>query len=103
MTVDRDLPGVEIDDQLTCPDRGSAVGLGSAGDRLNACDQLALIEKISQYVTVTKSETFDPVIELRKAQEDQDRCVDTCVAQLLQQIVTTCIPRTQIQENDIVI
>ena len=50
-----------------------------------------------------KAETFDPVVELGEAQEDQDRCSDICVAQPPQHIVTIRIARTQIQQNDIVI
>jgi len=65
---------------------------------------ICVIKKVPQHITVTKAETFDPVVELGEAQEDQDRCPDMCVAaQPPQHIVTIRIARTQIQQNDIVI
>jgi len=102
--VDRDLSGVEIDDQLAGPHHRFTVALGAAGDCLNARDHLPVIKKVAEHITVTKAETFDPVVELGEAQEDQDRCPDMCVAaQPPQHIVTIRIARTQIQQNDIVI
>ena len=57
MILDGHLPGGEIDDELTYPDRRFAVtALGTAGgDRLNARDQLPGIERLGQEVIRAKA------------------------------------------------
>ena len=71
--ADFDSLGVEIDDQIAGIDDRLGVALGAANDRVDARDQLVLVERLGHVVVGAEAETFDLVLDAGEAGQDQDR------------------------------
>src|SRR5262249_5086716 len=87
LALDLDHARVEIDRELAGLDDRVGVALGAAHDRLDAGDQLALIERLGEIVVGTEAEPLDLVVQLGEAGQDQDRRVDARRTQPAQHLV----------------
>src|SRR3569832_1113261 len=76
LAADLDRLGVEIDDEIAGVDDRLGVALGAADDRVDARDQLVLVERLGHVVVGAEAEALDLVLNAGEAGEDQDRRLD---------------------------
>ena len=79
------------------------MALGAADDRVDARDQLVLVEGLGHVIVGAEAEATDLGVDVGVAGEDEDRCVDAREAQLLQHVVAVHVGQGQIQQDDVVI
>ena len=103
MTVNFDGPGIQIDRQTTGMNDGLCVPLGAADNRLNTRNQFALVEGFGEVIVSPGPKSFDLVVWLGKAGQDQDRCLHLCVAKTPQNLVSVNVRQHEIENDDVVI
>src|SRR5262245_11430288 len=103
LALDLDDAGVWGDRQLAGLDDRVGMALGAAHDRLDAGDQLALVERLGQVVVGPEAEALDFVVEFGKSRKNQDRRVDAGRAQPAQDLVTIDVWQHDIEKNDVVV
>jgi len=79
------------------------VTLGAAHDRVDARDQLVLVERLGHVVVGAEAETFDLVLDAGQAGEDQDRRLHFGDAQGAQDLEARHVGQVQVQQNDVVV
>src|SRR3546814_4112158 len=79
------------------------MALGAAHDRLDAGDQLALVEGLRQVVVGADAEALDLIVEAAEAGQNQDRGLDPRRPQAPQNLVAVHVGQPEIQDDDVVI
>jgi hypothetical protein len=95
--------GVEVDDEIAGLDHRLGVTLRAAHDRVDAGDQLILVEGFGHVVVGADAEALDLVLDAGEAGEDQNGCLDLRDAQLLEHVVTGHVRQVQVEKDDVVV
>ena len=95
--------GVEIDDEVAGLDHRLGMALGAAHDRVDAGDQLVLVERLGHVVVGAEAETLHLVLDAGEAGQDQDRRLDLGNAQRPQDLVAGHVRQVQVEEDDVVV
>ena len=103
LAADFDRLGVEIDDQVAGVDDRLGVALGAADDRVDARDQLVLVERLGHVVVGAEAEALDLVLDAGEAGEDQDRRLDLRDPQRAQHLEARHVGQVQVEQDDVVI
>ncbi len=103
LAADFDRLGVEVDDEVAGLDDRLGMALGAAHDRMDAGDQLVLVEGFCHVVVGADAETLDLVLDAGKAGEDQDRCLDLGDPKLLEDVVAGHVGQVEVEKDDVVI
>src|SRR6516164_1239009 len=72
LVVNRNDPGIQVDDELPNADRRLRMPVGAAYDRLNARNQLSAIKGFDEEVVCAGTEKLESLIELARPRKDQD-------------------------------
>src|SRR5580704_18062855 len=86
----------ELDDRL-------GVALGPAHDRVDACDQFVLVERLGHVVVGPKTETFTLILDTGETGKNQDRCLDPGYPQRSEHLEARYVWKVQIQQDKVVI
>ncbi len=103
LAVDLDGAGVQVHLQLAGLDDRVGMALGAPHDRLDAGDQLALVERLGEVVVGADAEAADLVVEPGQPREDEDRRVDARGAQPAQHLVAVDVRQHQVEDDDVVV
>ena len=95
--------GIEIDDKVAGLDDALGVALGAADDRVDAGDQLVLMEWLRQVVVGAEAEALDLVFRAGEARKDQNRGFYLRNAQGAQDFKARHVRQVQVQQDDVVI
>ena len=77
--------------------------LGAPNDGVDACDELALVERLGEIVVGPEAEALDLGIELGEARQDQDRRLDAAGPEAAQDLVAVHVGQHEIQNDDVVV
>ena len=102
-TVHLDRLGIEIDHQLAGLDHRLGMPLGAAHDRVNAGDELVLVERLGQVVVGTDAEALHFILGAGEARQDQDRRLDLGDAQGTQHLEPGHVGEIEVEQNDVVV
>src|SRR5205085_6093726 len=94
---------IEIDQQLAGTDRRLGMALRAANDRLNARQQLAMIERLGQKVIGAEAQALNLIVEPIEPGEDQDRGAHPSRPQPPQYLISVHIRQQQIKYDYVVI
>ena len=101
--ADFDSLGVEIDHQIAGIDDRLSMALRAADNRVNARDQLVLVEGLGHVVVGAEAKTFDLVLDAGQAGQDQDRSLDLRDTQRAQHLETRHVRKVQVEQDDVVV
>ena len=101
--VDFHRLGVEIDGELAGGDDRLAVALGAAHDRLDAGDQLVLVEGLGHIIVGAEAQRLDLGFDNGVAGQDQDRRLHLGDAQRLQHFEAAHVGQLQVQHDNVVV
>jgi hypothetical protein len=79
--VNRNDPGIQVDDELPNANRRLRMPVGAADNRLNARNQLSAIKGFDEEVVCAGTEKLESLIELARPGKDQDGRTHTRCAQ----------------------
>ena len=103
LAADLDRLGVEIDHEIAGLDHRLGVALGTAHDRMDAGNQLVLVEGLGHVVVGADAETLDLVLDAGEAGEDQDGSLDLRDPELLEHVVAGHVGQVEVEQNNVVI
>jgi hypothetical protein len=103
LAADFDGLGVEVDLQIAGRDDRLSMAFRPAHDRMDAGDQLVLVERLGHVVVGAEAETANLVLDPGHAGKDQDRRLDLGTAQRLAAPRNRHVGQVQVQEDDVVI
>src|SRR6267154_864760 len=99
----RDRLGIEVDDQTSGGDDGFGVALRSPYYRVDASDELGLMERLGDVVVGAGAERLDLGVNGHVAGEDQYGRVDLRPAQRLQNRQAVRLGRVAIEDDDVIV
>src|SRR4051795_2141687 len=103
LAADFDRLGVEVDDEVAGLDDRLGMSLGAAHDRVDAGNQLVLVEGLGHVVVGADAETLDLVLDAGEAGEDQDWCLDLRDPELLEHVVAGHVGQVEVEKDNVVI
>ena len=103
LAVDLDRLRVEVHRRLSGGDRGLRVTLRAPHNRMDPGDQLVPMERLRHVVVGSETESLDLRLGVVLAGEDQDRGVDPCHAELLENVVAVHVRQVQVEKDQIVV
>src|SRR5262249_19007053 len=80
---------------------GLGMALRAADDRLNAGNELILVERLGQIIIGPKSQSLDLVLDRAKSREDEDRGLDLGNPQGAQDLIARDVRKAQIEQSDV--
>src|ERR1700694_641878 len=95
--------GVEVDLEIGGVDDRLGMALRTAHHRVNAGDQLVLVEGLGHVVVGAEAEALDLVLDAGKAGEDQNRRLDLGDAQRAENFVSRHVRQVQVEQDDVVV
>ena len=95
--------GVQIDHYVAGFDNGMGVSLRAAHDRIDACDQLVLIERLGHVIVGAKAETAHLGVDIGGAGKDENGRVDPRHPELLQHVEAVHVGKAKVEHDDVVI
>ncbi|MCY1244362.1 hypothetical protein D9M72_574330 [compost metagenome] len=95
--------GIEIDDQLAGGNDRLGMTLGTAHDRMDACHQLVLVERLGHVVVGAEAETANLVFNSGHAGENEDRRLHLGKTQCSQDLVTGHVRKVEVEKDDVVV
>jgi len=103
LAVHVDRLGVQIDLQAACLDDGLGVALRAPHDRVDAGNELVLMEGLGHVVVGPEAQAPDLVLDPSQSGEDQDRGLYLADPQGFQDLVTAHIRKVYVEQNDVVV
>jgi hypothetical protein len=101
--VHLDRLGVEIDAEIAGVDDRLRVPLGAAHDRVDARDQLVLVERLGHVIVGAETQAFALVLDAGEAGEDQDGRLHFGDAQCAQDLEARHVGQVQVEQDDVVV
>ena len=95
--------GIKVDQQFTGEDNRLGMALGAAHHRVDAGNELILVERLGHVVISAEAQALDLVFNAGEAGEDENGCSDLRHAERFQNFIARHVGQIEVEEDNVVV